>query len=1293
MASSDSESSDGDFDPSAAEAAEAAAAVGTAKRTLSAGGGSGSEAEDSEGEREGEGKGKKRRTGGSSDGGGSGGESEGEGEDAGGGGDGDSSGGSDEGGAGGSDEEEEGEGEGGDEDEEGGAAAAAASSSSRAASSSKRSKSGREKKKEKKKKKDKKVRKSSMKKKGSTTKKKKGRARVERFLDVEAAEDSEADDEDFLDDDDDVVDARERREAARHAQESERLAPHRDYFNTVMKDLEERAHREGEDDDVIDPFAEDPYDDYPEDYVDDEEGFDPELLRHQPHDPKTWQVNVKANKEREICLSLINKTIDRRQQGIDLQIKTAFTIDTLKGSLYVEAHTPQHVQNALQGIDGVIITPKKPVRMVPPNQIAQLFRMAGSSRIKPVKPKDIVRIKRGVYGGDLAQVFAVHEGTNRVTVKLKPRIDWAELARQEEERHMTKEERAERKKERGEKGSRASSSSRPLARFFGGEAEAERHGVPLDRVARVHDAQLQVTVLRVGPEKFLDSGYVLKRVSMAQLYTGENVKPTMTEMNDFKKDGDKDDDEEEAGLDRMANLTMKSASKGASEFAIGDKVKVPSGALQNLTGLVTSIEGPKVTVKPLNASGLGIGEETFEVDKSEIHKFFQSGDRVRVLSGINEGFAGLIVRVHEGNREAFVHSESAGREITVHFDHMRLATATGQDDGKQELLHFRVGDLISLYPSGDIGMIYFITMNDDIRVLLPSGKSYNATPAQVLGKKNTRTFVVPGADRRPIKGGDSVLVLEGPAKGLTGIVKHVYRNNLFIKCAHRMEYAGYVAVDAQWVRAESKTVRQEALPGGEDGLMDVDVRSDFSRVMRNTVDGSRSAAPSISSKAQPSTKKQLPKGVKWKGRDNFQYKKCVIMTGFHKGKEAIIRSVEPATLKVTLDARPEFLTVNRTDVSIILDKSDKLAARGAATSVGQMDFHNCIGSVSSARFAGDRGGGGAASATAYNGGGGIRSGAGSRRGPAASALGGSNMDIEGVAPFVPRVGSVIGGGAASEAGETNFGVAPPLPDTFRSAFPPTMHTHRQMPHQGPMGGYGGFEDHAGGGAPFSSHAPPAGGGHYGGYAAYPPVPDFPRPTILPPPPALQQASQAGGPAGVAASPSAQQEDGDGGRAADAAAAPRPPPQELPHWAQKGCRVRVAAHGLYAGQLGTILLRKPETGSMYVYMDTDDGPAPSPDNEEEEELPVIEIAPDSLSPIRPDRVKDKEQVLISPGWALYEKYSQRGEETLLAEVLSLDRDRRVCRVAVIKTARQFEVPLEYVLVYREPEVDVGDLTGT
>lgn len=112
-------------------------------------------------------------------------------------------------------------------------------------------------------------------------------------------------------------------------------------------------------------------------------------------------------------------SIARKSLVENLQITSAFQRDSFYGHLYVEARSEAHVREAVTGLIGIYMS--TPFALIPIGEMADLLK--SKRKETPITVGGWVRIKRGTYKGDLAQIDDVPEGTDTVTLKIVPRIN------------------------------------------------------------------------------------------------------------------------------------------------------------------------------------------------------------------------------------------------------------------------------------------------------------------------------------------------------------------------------------------------------------------------------------------------------------------------------------------------------------------------------------------------------------------------------------------------------------------------------------------------------------------------------------------------------------------------------------------------------------------------------------------------------------------------------------------------------------------------------------------------------
>ncbi|KAK6131503.1 hypothetical protein DH2020_034752 [Rehmannia glutinosa] len=233
----------------------------------------------------------------------------------------------------------------------------------------------------------------------------------------------------------------------------------------------------------------------------DEEATDVEQQALLPsvRDPKLWMVKCAIGREREVAVCLMQKSIDK---GPEMQIRSAVKVES-------------------KAID--------------------------------ISRDTWVRMKIGIYKGDLAKVVGVDNVRQRATVKLIPRIDLQALANKLE-------------------GSSKEKAFTPPARFMNIDEARELH-IRVERRARSSNCT-------------------------------QNVQPTFDELEKFRHPG-------ETGDGEMSSLTTLFANRKKGHFMKGDRktlaisdkelckyfepgnhVKVVSGATEGATGMVVSVEAP-----------------------------------------------------------------------------------------------------------------------------------------------------------------------------------------------------------------------------------------------------------------------------------------------------------------------------------------------------------------------------------------------------------------------------------------------------------------------------------------------------------------------------------------------------------------------------------------------------------------------------------------------------------------------------------------------------------------------------
>lgn len=380
------------------------------------------------------------------------------------------------------------------------------------------------------------------------------------------------------------------------------------------------------------------------------------LLLPSVEDPTIWGVRCKPGKEREVVFAIMKRVEERRGTSDPAKISAAFERGggAMAGFVYVEARKQGDVTNACENI--INCYPHTKQVLVPINEMPDLLRTRKSKTLAPMM---YVRLRRGKYQGDLAQVLEVDASGLDVELKLVPRLDYG----------LNEDVNAPMISNMGEKRKRAAGafgknilSTRPPQRLFS-EAEARKK----------HSKFLQ-QVSSYGKKEFnylgdvYQSGFLLKNFKVNLLQT-ENVNPTLEEVTKFTagaEDGAED-------LDLSALAATLRAANAADYFLPGDMVEVYQGEQRGVSGKSIQVHGDIVTLSVTEGGPRG---QIIEAPIKTLRKRFREGDHVKVIGGSKyQDEVGMVVRIKD-DRVTLL-SDATNQEITVFSRDLRAATDSG----------------------------------------------------------------------------------------------------------------------------------------------------------------------------------------------------------------------------------------------------------------------------------------------------------------------------------------------------------------------------------------------------------------------------------------------------------------------------------------------------------------------------------------------------------------------------------------------------------------------------------------
>ncbi|KAJ2819858.1 transcription elongation factor spt5, partial [Coemansia erecta] len=496
------------------------------------------------------------------------------------------------------------------------------------------------------------------------------------------------------------------------------------------------------------------------------------------HDPHMWMVRCSVGKERDIVIAAARRVLEWASSGKFNGVYSIYCRDGLSGYIYVEARSQSDAQTALEGIPGAFTG-----RLT----LVAIDEMVDAVKVKAQPPKlnpgSWVRVRRGNYAGDLAQVMSVIESTDSVEVRLLPRLDYNAEGRAK--KHGT----------------------RPPQRLFSVEEARKSDSRTL--------SSRQNEILWKG-DRFI-GGYLYKDMRFTSLQL-DNVKPTLEEIAKFAAGEAGEDGDEQAAIAALANqaATASSAMNGIDEangltgrdLRPGEKVEVVEGDLAGVVGVVQSVEdGNVIRVEPeVGALRRGARKSAMSFPARQLRKRFNAGDHVKVLNGRHTNETGMVLEVSDAVVTVF--TDIAKSEIRVLAKDLRVSSDIGTSTGADQTI--RVGmdvhDLVFL-EGNSMGIVLKVS-GDSLTVLDERNEVRTMAPRDARPTRSNfeRTGVDFGGN--PITRGD--MVRESGGARRQGTVVQVTRFVTYVKSRDSSgSSGGMFAVRTRQV--ESMSARQSSM--------------------------------------------------------------------------------------------------------------------------------------------------------------------------------------------------------------------------------------------------------------------------------------------------------------------------------------------------------------------------------------------------------------------------------------------------------------------------------------------------
>jgi len=635
---------------------------------------------------------------------------------------------------------------------------------------------------------------------------------------------------------------------------------HNMWGNETAEDIAEYYKRKYADQDPGGEYDGEEYEAPPE--------IEQQSLQPSVKDPSLWMVRCSMGEEKNAAFILMRKMIAMEGSDQALQIKSAIAVEGLKQYIYIEAYKQSHIKHAIEGVSALRLGYYKQT-MVPLKEMTDVLRVFKD--IVQVKTKSWVRIKRGLYKEDVAQVDYVNTARNQITLKVIPRIDYT-TPRGIMRPMSDLPDKRKRKR-------------RPIQKMFDKET---LQGIGGD-ISQDGD-------FYVFENNRYRSGFLYKTWAMSAIIT-EGVKPTLSELEKFEISVD------DADLELGRSVAKDEITHS---FVPGDMVRVADGELINLLGKILSVDGNTITIQPKHEDL----KDPLEFTAAELQKYFKVGDHAKVIAGKYEGDTGLIVRVEENVIVLF--SDLTFHEMKVKPDDLQLCTdkSTGVDAMGQHSW----GDMVSLDPQ-TVGVI--VRLDREMFAVLNQHGKVVQVKHQAVTKKKSHGAIALDSEQNQIERNDIVKVIEGEFEGKQGEVKHLYRGHVFIHCKLILDNGGMFVVKSKSLLQCGGTKVKTGMNMGGSGFAPMSPR------MSPAHDGpGGSQTPGRSPSASPRGRGRGGRGGRGRGdrggRDESMIGKTVrIAQGPFKGYIGIVKDATDSLARVELHTDCRTISVDRNRLAFI----------------------------------------------------------------------------------------------------------------------------------------------------------------------------------------------------------------------------------------------------------------------------------------------------------------------------------------------------------------------------------------
>lgn len=487
-----------------------------------------------------------------------------------------------------------------------------------------------------------------------------------------------------------------------------------------------------------------------------QDGYVPQRFMLPSVDTATiWGVRCRPGREKDLVRKLLKKkfNLDKSMGKKKLKILSIFQRDNYTGRIYIEAPKQSVIEKFTNGVPDIYVSQKL---LIPVQELPLLLKPSKSDDVR-LEEGSYVRVKRGIYKGDLAVVDQLSENNLEVLLKIVPRLDYGKSDEFDSETNARKVKRP-------------TFAHRPPPQLFNPTMALRMDQANLYKRDDRH--------FTYRNEDYVD-GYLYKSFKIQYLEI-KNIQPTVEELAHF---GSK-----EGAVDLTTiSQTIKKAQAAKVVFQPGDRVEILSGEQRGSKGIVTgtstdiiSVKLPQFSVKPL------------EFPISSLRKIFEAGDHVTVVGGDHQGDAGLVLVVKNG-QVTFV-SDQTRENLTISANNLSKSmdsTPTSSEYALHDIVELSAKNVACVIQAG----------HDIFKVLDDAGKVSTITKGSILKKINTSRARVTTVDGngREIKIGDTVVEKVGARR--EGQVLYIQTQQVFIVSKKISENAGVFVVNPMNVEA------------------------------------------------------------------------------------------------------------------------------------------------------------------------------------------------------------------------------------------------------------------------------------------------------------------------------------------------------------------------------------------------------------------------------------------------------------------------------------------------------------